>query len=179
MTPTDDRSQLESLYREHAAAVLRYARRRVDPATADDIVAETFLVAWRRRAAVPPDALPWLYAVAANVLRNHRRSARRQTAVSERMQAEPAPGLPEAHAAAPDHAVLHALAALRPIDREAILLTAWEDLPAERAAAAAGCSTSAFHVRLHRAKRRLAAALAAGTHPEPVLTPALDRPEPA
>ena len=52
-----------------------------------------------------------------------------------------------------------ALDALKPIDREALLLTAWEGLPADRAARAAGCSTATFHVRLHRARKRLAHAL--------------------
>ncbi len=55
--------------------------------------------------------------------------------------------------------MLRALAALRPIDREALLLIAWEDLDPARAARAAGCSRAAFHVRLHRARRRLALVL--------------------
>ncbi|HEX6027306.1 MAG TPA: sigma factor-like helix-turn-helix DNA-binding protein, partial [Solirubrobacter sp.] len=52
-----------------------------------------------------------------------------------------------------------ALAMLKPIDREALLLTAWEGLTPERAAVAAGCSRATFDVRLHRARRRLADAL--------------------
>jgi RNA polymerase sigma-70 factor (ECF subfamily) len=52
-----------------------------------------------------------------------------------------------------------ALATLKPIDREALLLTAWEDLSIDRAARAAGCTQATFHVRLHRARKRLAKAL--------------------
>jgi len=60
-----------------------------------------------------------------------------------------------------DVGLLRALATLRPIDREALLLTAWEDLDPARAARAAGCSRATFNVRLHRARRRLARALQA------------------
>jgi RNA polymerase sigma-70 factor (ECF subfamily) len=122
---------------------------------ADDVLAETFLTAWRRRGDVPADdALPWLYAVAGNVVRNRRRSERRRIALRMRMT-ESAPATEE-----PDPRLREALARLKPIDREALLLTAWEDLPIERAARAAGCSRATFHVRLHRARGRLAHALA-------------------
>jgi DNA-directed RNA polymerase specialized sigma24 family protein len=61
------------LYREHYDSVLSYAARRIDPDTARDIAAETFLVAWRRSTAVPQDprlVRPWLYGVARRVLWN-------------------------------------------------------------------------------------------------------------
>ena len=148
-----------ALYEAHAGAVLAYARRRIGPEAAEDVLAETFLVAWRRRDDVPPDALPWLYAVTANVLRNRARSDRRQAALSARLAAEPAsPALP-ADDDTPDPRLREALATLKPIDREALLLTAWEGLSADRAARAAGCSRATFHVRLHRARKRLAHAL--------------------
>jgi RNA polymerase sigma-70 factor (ECF subfamily) len=153
--PPDQR--FVALYEAHAAAVLGYARRRTaGPEEAEDVLAETFLIAWRRRDAVPADALPWLFGVAANVLRNRARSERRQAALSARLAAEPA--LPVEHDA-PDPRLRDALAALKPIDREALLLTAWEGLSADRAARAAGCSRATFHVRLHRARKRLAQAL--------------------
>ena len=152
--PPDQR--FVALYEAHAGAVLAYARRRCGADDAEDVLAETFLIAWRRRDDVPADALPWLYAVAGNVLRNRARSERRQAALSARLAAEPA--LP-ADADAPDQRLRDALAALKPIDREALLLTAWEGLSADRAARAAGCSRATFHVRLHRARKRLAHAL--------------------
>ena len=64
---------------------------------------------------------------------------------------------------APDPRLRAALDRLRPIDREALLLTAWEGLSTERAARAAGCSRATFHVRLHRARKRLAQALESET----------------
>jgi RNA polymerase sigma-70 factor, ECF subfamily len=145
-----------ALYEAHAGAVLGYARRRIGPEAAEDVLAETFLVAWRRRHDVPADALPWLYAVAANVLRNRARSERRQAALSARLAAEPAFVVDDG---APDPRLRAALETLKPIDREALLLTAWEGLSADRAARAAGCSRATFHVRLHRARKRLAQAL--------------------
>src|SRR4051812_25265412 len=126
--PPDQR--FVALYEAHAGAVLAYARRRIGPDQAEDVLAETFLVAWRRRRDVPADALPWLYAVAANVLRNRARSARRQVALEARLAAEPAFG---ATGDAPDPRLRDALAALKPIDREALLLTAWEGLSPDRA----------------------------------------------
>ena len=152
-----ERERFVALYEAHGAAVLAYARRRVGADEAEDVLAETFLVAWRRRRDVPADALPWLYAVAGNVVRNRARAARRRDALQARMVgAAPAAGADPA----PDPKLGEALARLKAIDREALLLTAWEGLTPERAARAAGCSRATFHVRLHRARARLAQALA-------------------
>ncbi|MDO8212725.1 RNA polymerase sigma factor [Conexibacter sp. CPCC 206217] len=162
-----DRARLEALYAEHAAAVHSYARRRIDPASAEDVVAETFLVAWRRLDRVPRhDPLPWLYATARHVLSNQRRGDARRAALTARLTREPVPP-----ARAADHGglagsvsddgerLLRALAELRPADREALLLVAWEGLTPARAAAALECSRPALHVRVHRARKRLEAAL--------------------
>lgn len=171
--PTAGREWFEGLYRRHADAVFAYGRRRTDDLqSAQDVLAETFLVAWRRRDAVPDDALPWLYAVAGHVLRNQRRGERRQLAVSDRLirEREWAVTSEEAgheHGYDDDQGVLQALAALRPIDREALLLVAWEELDPARAARAAGCSRATFHVRLHRARKRFVQALAEHGHELP------------
>ena len=155
--PVGERDRFVALYETHGAAVLAYARRRVGADEAEDVLAETFLVAWRRRREVPGDALPWLYAVAGNVVRNRLRAERRRDALQARMAvATPSPQDDQA----PDPKLGDALARLKSIDREALLLTAWEDLAPERAARAAGCSRATFHVRLHRARVRLAQALA-------------------
>ena len=162
MTIPADRARLEALYAEHAAAVHAYARRRADAATAEDAVAETFLVAWRRLRDVPSaDPLPWLYATARHVLANQRRGDARRAALSARLQRErPAPPAAEPGVSEEGAALLRALAALRPADREVLLLTAWEGLEPARAAVVLGCTRAALHVRLHRARRRLEAALA-------------------
>lgn len=155
----DGRVQTEQLYELHASAVLAFAQRRTgNQQDAQDILAETFLVAWRRRDDVPSDALPWLYAVAGHVLRNQQRADKRQTALADRIADQPqqieGPGEQDN-----DYVLLRALATLRPIDREALLLIGWEGLDPSRAAVAAGCSRTTFHMRLHRARQRLATAI--------------------
>src|SRR4051794_17658979 len=152
--PSGEREWFVALYEAHAGAVLAYARRRGAADEAEDVLAETFLVLWRRRREVPSDALPWLYAVAGNVVRNRRRAERRREALHARIASQPA----EVENA-PDVKLREALAQLKPIDREVLLLTAWEGLSPERAARAAGCSRATFYVRSHRARGRLAHAL--------------------
>jgi RNA polymerase sigma-70 factor, ECF subfamily len=153
--------RFEGLFREHYATVRGYALRRAPGDVAQEVVAETFLVAWRRLDDVPDDALPWLYGVARRVLANQRRSAKRHVALERRL----AEGLPAAGSADPGEGVgdaefvRAALARLSERDREALMLVAWHGLTGARAARAAGCSRSAFAVRLHRARARLAAEL--------------------
>ena len=92
----------ESLYASHAGQVFAYASRRVGVDDAADVVAETFLVAWRRLGDVPDDALPWLYAAARNVVNNARRAEIRRDALRSRLAAaalrvshdDPVPAVP-------------------------------------------------------------------------------------
>ncbi|MGD0981624.1 MAG: sigma-70 family RNA polymerase sigma factor [Solirubrobacteraceae bacterium] len=152
------RAQVETLFAEHARAVLAYARRRTDYATASDVVSDVFVVALQRLEDVPPsDPLPWLLACARRVLLNQRRGQQRRTRLFERLAAN-APRLQPEHELS-DGALASALATIGERDREALLLTAWEGLTAEQAARVLGCSTQAFWVRSHRARKRLAAAL--------------------
>jgi RNA polymerase sigma factor (sigma-70 family) len=138
--------------------VRRYLWRR-DPSAADDVVAETFLVAWRRLDDVPPDARPWLIGVARNVRLNVHRSARRQQAVASRLtETMPEPVAVEAHGES--DAVRAALEKLSGTDREVLLLSVWDDLDRAAIAAVLGCSTANVSLRLHRARRRFGAALA-------------------
>ena len=152
------RERFEDIYRAHYGSVRAYALRRADTQAAQDAVAETFLVAWRRLDAVPADELPWLYGVARKVLANQRRSSRRSERLARRLaETDPdgdTPG-PEEGVVEAD-AVRRALATLGERDRDTLMLVAWEGLEGARAARAAGCSRSAFAVRLHRARRRLA-----------------------
>jgi RNA polymerase sigma factor (sigma-70 family) len=152
MSPIDGETAFAALFEAHLDAVRAYAWRR-DPATADDVVAETFLVAWRRLGDVPDEALPWLIAVARNVRRNELRSGRRRSALVERLAALPVDSEP---AASP---VLAALAELSERDREVLLLAAWEGLDRDEIAAALGCTRANVSLRLFRARRRLAGAL--------------------
>jgi RNA polymerase sigma-70 factor (ECF subfamily) len=136
----------------------RYARRRIDPDAADDVVADALLVVWRRLDEVPEDAvLPWCYRVAANCLANTRRAGRRRLRLVSRVAAtrEPVHQDPEV----PDPALHAALATLSDGDQEVLRLWAWEDLTPAEIAVALGVTANAISIRLHRAKARLAKAL--------------------
>lgn len=162
-------NQLDALWRTHAPAVLRYARRRVLPAEVDEVVAETFVVAWRRLDDVPEVALPWLLGVARGVSANVRRTARRRDALTDRLAAQPAqddevePTLSERVEAALD--------GLRPDDRELLLLLAWDGLTREQAAQALGVTRGTLAVRLHRVRRRMQDLLATTSAEDPDRSP--------
>jgi RNA polymerase sigma-70 factor (ECF subfamily) len=120
--------RFEELFRRHHRAVAAYARRRPPGDTSDDVVASTFLVAWRRLDEVPADSLPWLLAMARNVIATQQRGSRRRfvCAWSAWMAAAP-----------PHHPRSRSLPAeWRPRsdacrhDREAITLIAWDGLHA-------------------------------------------------
>ena len=167
-----DQARFEALYRASYGAVLRFAARRTDRATAEEVAAETFAVAWRRLDRVPdPDPLPWLYVVARNELANRRRAA-----ASDREKAASAGALLEqrgrdpADALAERDSVLRAFARLSEPDRQALRLVAWENLSLIAAARVAGTTRLAFAMRVSRARRRLAAALADADR-DPALSP--------
>jgi len=154
--------RLEVLFRQHSSAVRAYAFRRADPPSADEAVSEVFVIAWRRLEDVPSDALPWLLACARRVLANQRRAEHRRLALSERLNGDRVTAVD--HRATQDvyradHALARALATLSDGDRELLRLIAWEELEPARAAQVLGCSRRTLAVRLHRARRRLAAAL--------------------
>lgn len=157
-SPPPDAVRFTALWEAHAGAVLAYALRHIDRDAAQEIVSETFLVAWRRLADIPGDPLPWLLVVARNTVRNHRRSGYRRSVMHDQVArlsqaAAPVAGADELVAERAD--VLAALAALTAKEREALLLVAWDGLSSADAAQVAGCSAAAFHVRLFRARRRL------------------------
>jgi RNA polymerase sigma factor (sigma-70 family) len=154
------RLRFETLLAAHHAAVRYYVVRRAGGGVAvDDAVADTFLVAWRRLDDVPDAPRPWLLGVARRVLADQRRAARRRRSLTERLRlvspAPPAWESPEGLSAE----LTDALRGLTEHEREALLLVAWDGLSAAEAAVAAGCSPAALRVRLHRARRRVAAQL--------------------
>ncbi len=153
-----------ALYEAMYAAIHAYAVRRVGPHAADEIAADTFLVAWRRWDAIPAEPLPWLYGVARNVVLRHWEQDARQQRAREALDHERAPA---AHVAeeTDDPSLWEAWAQLRPADREVLALVAWEELPVADAARVLGCSSAVFSVRLHRARRRLERLLTASTEP--------------
>jgi RNA polymerase sigma-70 factor (ECF subfamily) len=152
-------SRFEELYRAHAGNVLAYALRRTTAAAADDVVAEVFLVAWRRLDDVPDDRLPWLLGVARRVLANRRRGEGRTAALRERIAFDlRASDDPRAEV---DGRVIQALARLRERDRELLMLIAWDGLTNAEAAQILGVRKGTVAVRLHRARQQFAEALAA------------------
>lgn len=156
-----DRARFEALFAAHYAAVLKYAARRVGAGAADEIVAETFLVAWRRLDRVPDSALPWLYGTARRVIANEYRRRYRAGRLTDRIRAQPAVPCVDPGDAVPESMRIHqALARLSERDREALRLTEWEQLDSAEAAQVLGCTKASFAVRLHRARRRFAQALA-------------------
>jgi RNA polymerase sigma factor (sigma-70 family) len=160
------------LYRDQGRAVLAYALRRVEgPEDAAEVVAETFLIAWRRLDEVPIGAAAtlWLFGVARRVIANLHRAERRRTRLAERLAqslrtelaTQPAPVGEAAEA-------LRAMEGLGDEDRELLLLVSWEELSPGEAAKVLGISSRAARSRLHRARRRLRTLLeqreSAGSH---------------
>lgn len=154
----DRSSRLEALFARHGQAVRAYTLRRIDRATADDVVSEVFVIAFRRLDDVPADALPWLLGTARRVLANHRRSAGRREALATDLRVLHAGVWHDETSSAPE--LLAALASLSEGDRELLMLVAWDGLDPAASAAVLGCSRATFAVRLHRARRRLALAMA-------------------
>ena len=160
---------LEALYTAHADRVLAYLLHRTDRETAQDILSETFVLAWRKSGSVPDDALPWLLASARRLLANRVRSDQRHRALTERLAVmADRTGTAEIGDAIGTRAeVAAALSALSEQDREVLVLSAWYGLTAKQAAAVAGCTAAAFAVRLHRARKRFRAALPRAGHAQP------------
>ncbi len=158
---------ITDLFGRHSAAVLAYARRRVDSAEdAEDVVVEVFATAWRRRDDLPDEALPWLYATAANVIAHVIRSEGRRTRLGARLatvrplreeSVDPADVVVAASSAT---TVAAALDDLSEADAELLRLWAWEGLEPTEIAAVLGCSPGTARTRMHRARARLREALA-------------------
>jgi RNA polymerase sigma-70 factor, ECF subfamily len=148
-----------AIYDTHHGQVYGYAVDRAGARWADEIVSETFLVAWRRFAEVPEPALPWLLGVARNLAREQFRLSARDQSIEADLSARFAAG--ESTSADPADVVterdtvLTALAALSQDDRELLTLVLWHGVSPREAASVIGCSTPTYFVRLHRARRRL------------------------
>jgi RNA polymerase sigma-70 factor (ECF subfamily) len=160
-----------SVYEHHAGAIRRYVARRVEPDAVEDVVAEVFAIAWRKRPR-EDDPLPWLYAVAAKTIHTHRRSYARRTRLLTRLgdRHRPDDAADPAELVVGDPQLAHAFETLKPRDREAICLVAWEGLSIAEAADATGCSAATFAVRFSRARTRLAAALEPAADQQPLLS---------
>jgi RNA polymerase sigma-70 factor (ECF subfamily) len=137
----EERLAFEDLYRAHVHAVFAYARSRISRHEAVEVVEETFVIAWRRFAALPAEPRAWLIGVARNVIAHDFRAHGRRAALGAR--------LPER-------------------DRELLALLAWADLSLDEVAEVLGCSRPTLRVRLHRARHRFESALLAAESAEQV-----------
>jgi RNA polymerase sigma-70 factor (ECF subfamily) len=160
----DQREVISELYERHAAAVHHYALRRSDSETAEEVTAQVFLVAWRRRSALPEDPLPWLYGVARRALADQRRGASRRLRLGARLRSTTVAH--HSHQEFADGGLADALSRLPELDREVLLLRYWEELEPAQIARVTGRSKAATTVRLHRARNRLRRELDAGSDDE-------------
>ncbi|AGZ40940.1 RNA polymerase sigma factor [Actinoplanes friuliensis] len=170
--------EAEDTFRDLFQAVyddlLCFVERRSGPAVAEDVVSETFLVAWRRLHDVPDSldgARAWLFTVAHNLLRNRQRSEQRQQNVALRILRQPeGPAAGDADAVAAHVDLTRAWQRLSPADQEALALTAIEDLTGPQAAHVLGITRTAFSLRLLRARRNLRRHLRHQPAPSPAIS---------
>ncbi|TCO41522.1 RNA polymerase sigma-70 factor (ECF subfamily) [Kribbella antiqua] len=153
------RERFEELFGAHREAVLGYLRRRTDSGhDAADLLADTFLVAWRRLDDIPPgnQTRPWLYGVARRTLANHRRGEGRRHALATKLRQE-LTDLDSMDRSLPDDTpAARAFRALPEQERELLSLVAWEELDIAQIAITLGISQNAVRIRLHRARKRFA-----------------------
>ena len=163
MADRDAVERFTCLYERTRPRVYAFAVSHAGRQLAEEIVSEVYLTAWRKLADIPRPELPWLLSVARNVTANQFRATVRQRSIAAELRAWTQAGRP----AAPDiadqvserHAVLAAIGTLSAPDRDLLTLVAWHGLTPAAAAGVMGCSTAAYFVRLHRARRRLDRAL--------------------
>ncbi|TDQ04654.1 RNA polymerase sigma factor [Labedaea rhizosphaerae] len=164
--PTDEpRLALAALFDGHARELHRYLARRLDPASAEDLVAQTFLEAWQHWDRYRPEAgspRAWLYGIATNLLRRHSRDEERRLRAYGKAGAmaptdEPADTRADARvdASGQSAALATGLSALRAEERDVLLLVAWAGLTPAEVAEALSLNPPTVRTRLHRARAAL------------------------
>ncbi|MCC3280471.1 MULTISPECIES: RNA polymerase sigma factor [unclassified Arthrobacter] len=164
----DNPAVFGELYDRHAAGLYRYAARRAGEFAADDVIAETFLVAWERLESYDydhDDARPWLFGIATNLLRRHHRTEARMLKAAAKAGLRDSVADESDRVAAQTDALVAtgliavALKSMPVIDRDTLLLYAWGDLTYEGIAAAMDVPIGTVRSRLNRARRTLRSAL--------------------
>jgi RNA polymerase sigma-70 factor (ECF subfamily) len=159
-----DPSAFEVVFARHVSAIHRFVARRIEAAVVEEVVSETFAVAFDRRARYRreyPDARPWLFGIATNLIRHHRRSERARLRAYARVdpvqavEGGEAEVLDRAQALAGQAELAGALGKLRRGDRDALLLLAWGELSYEEIARALTIPVGTVRSRINRARRRL------------------------
>jgi RNA polymerase sigma-70 factor (ECF subfamily) len=154
-------TKLAEIFSSYYEEVLAFCARRVGRSEAEDVAAEVFAVAVRRKDEIDwTTARPWLYGIARGVIANRWRTNLRRQRLLARIASftegtsEPAADI--VVRSSEDHEALVALQRLRSNDREILMLAAWEDMSGPEIARTLGISVSAAEQRLHRAKKRYA-----------------------
>ena len=154
MDGVDRRAVLDEWFRTYADRLLAYLLHRTDRETAQDVLQELFMTAYRKAPDVPEPPVGWLFATARRLLANKRRGLRRHDDLLARL-ADDVAATNDEPVAELKQAFAQTLAALSPGDREVLTLSGWYGLTPAEAAQALDCSPNAYNVRLHRARRRL------------------------
>lgn len=173
----EGRDYFEWLYQRHSGDIRRFLGRRLAPDDIEDVLAEVFVVAWRRVGDAPGEdrAVVWLYAIARRVLSNEHRRAHRARNLVDHVTAQPGSSTTAdpAHAVVDQQQVAAAFADLQESDRDVLRLVAWEQLSSSEVAAVLDCGRTTAAMRINRARRRLLAALRNHELPEEPATSAL------
>lgn len=150
--PDKDDRWFENLFATHSTAVYRYFVRRIERDDAQDLTADVFATAWRRRNQVPREAeLPWLYKTAGFVLSNHRRKKRPTPISGPSVEAE----FESAQWPGDSEEIRAVLEGLSAKDQQVLLLSAWDGLGGAELAAVLGISRGGADAALSRARSRL------------------------
>ncbi|MCB5283411.1 MULTISPECIES: RNA polymerase sigma factor [Micrococcaceae] len=162
-------TEFEALYRAHYRRVYQYVLRRIgDPETAQELTGDVFRIAWRKFAAQEDAGLPWLCAVARNVLGNEYRGRKRRRELLLKLKdfssRRPEPGGTGSggfgETGEPtSEPVIAALGRIAARHREVLILVYWDNFTTAELAQCLGCSEGAASVRVHRAKKAFAATL--------------------
>jgi RNA polymerase sigma-70 factor (ECF subfamily) len=160
----EDPQAFAALYDKYCRAVHRYAATRAGESVADDVMAQTFLVAFETRGSFDhqwEDARPWLFGIATNLLRRHHRTEARRLKAFARAAGRDSYGdgtdrvAERLDAAAATAQLAAVMRKLSPADRECLLLYAWADLTYDGIALATGVPVGTVRSRLNRARRIL------------------------
>jgi RNA polymerase sigma factor (sigma-70 family) len=165
-SPTD---RFTECWHTDGPRILAFARRHIGDDQAHDVVADTFMVAWRRWDEVPEPPIGWLIATARGVISNRRRTQKRQRALEDRMALVGCVAAQDmSDAVLGRDEALHRLGALTEQHREALLLTSWDGLTTDQAAEALGIRPATFRRRLSRARANLAQSAEPPERPAPL-----------